>query len=271
MVNQNLLFFLNILPLASIIRILVIIVAAFLGQKFLRILVKRGIGFIERRQGEKKEDFEKRTSTLAGVFANSAMVVIWLLTVLMIVSEFGINITPILTGAGIAGLAIGFGAQNLVRDLLSGTFILLENQYSKGDVVRIADSDGLVESVSLRRTVLRDLDGVVHYIPNGQITTASNFTKVFSAVNLDIPVSYEEDLDEVFAVLNKVGQDLARDKTFGPMITKAPQVLRVEAFQPTAVMVKMLGETKPNKQWEVTGELRKRIKVVFDQEKIKFF
>jgi len=187
----------------------------------------------------------------------------------MILSEVGIDITPLLAGAGVAGIAIGFGAQSLIKDFLSGLFILLEDQYNKGDVVKIAGIAGLVEEVNLRRTVLRDLDGIVHSVPNGEITTASNYTRDWARVNLDVPVAYGEDLDHVMAVINRVGKELAEDEYFSKLVHTAPQALRVNNFGDSGIDIKILGETKPMMQWEVTGELRKRLKKAFDEAGIE--
>ena len=224
---------------------------------------------IKRTKGESKEGIKKRTDTLVGVLMGTGKVLIVLVIVFMILSEFDINITPILAGLGIAGIAVGFGAQYLIRDLIAGIFVILENQYRVGDVAKVADIAGLVEEVNLRKTVLRDLDGIVHHVPNGEIRVASNYSRHFSRVNLNIPVAYGEDLDHVIEVINRVGKELAKDKIFRPMIIGAPQVLRVDKFGDSAIEIKVLGETKPIKQWDVMGELRKRIKKAFDEEGIE--
>src|SRR4030043_525458 len=163
----------------------------------------------------------------------------------MLLSEVGIYIAPVLAGVGIIGLAIGFGAQSLVKDIISGLFILIENQYRKGDVVKIADVSGLVEDINLRRTVLRDLDGIVHVVPNGEIRVASNLTKEWSRVNLNISVAYGEDLDRVITVINRVGQELTNDPQWAPLIIKAPQVLRVDKLGDSGIEIKILGEPQP--------------------------
>ena len=216
-----------------------------------------------------REELAKRSQTLSGILIQGIGAIVVIVALFMLLSEVGVNIAPLLAGAGIAGVAIGFGAQSLIRDLLNGLFILLEDQYNKGDVVRIAGIAGLVEEVNLRRTVLRDLDGIVHTIPNGEVKTASNFTKEWSRVNLNIPVGYGEDLDHVIEVINRVGEDLNEDETFGPMIIGTPKVLRVDKFADSGIEIKILGETKPLKQWDVMGELRKRIKKAFDEEGIE--
>ncbi len=157
----------------------------------------------------------------------------------------------------------------MVRDLISGYFILMENQYRKGDVVKIAGIAGLVEDVNLRRTLLRDLDGIVHSVPNGEIKTAANYTLGFSRVNLNIPVAYETNLDKAIKVLNRIGKEITWDKEFGAKITKAPEVWGVENFAEKAIEIKIVGETKPIAQWDVARELRKRIKIAFDKEGIQ--
>jgi small conductance mechanosensitive channel len=187
----------------------------------------------------------------------------------MILSELGIDIGPLLAGAGVIGIAVGFGAQSLIKDLLGGMFILIEDQYNKGDVVKIAGIAGLVEEVNLRRTVLRDLEGIVHSIPNGQITTVSNYTRDWARVKLDISVGYGEDMDHVFKVINRVGKELAEDKYFKDLIKTPPQVLRVQKFGDSGIDIRVLGDVRPMKQWEVTGELRKRLKKAFDDEGIE--
>ena len=245
---------------------------AYLFYRLARVFIPRiadrwvkGVG--KGRQA--REERIKRSHTLGSVLTGSATAVIVLVAVLMILSNVGISITPLLATAGVVGVVIGLGAQSLIRDMLRGFLILAQNQYNKGDVVRIAGIAGLVEDVSIMRTVMRDLDGIVHSVPNGEIGTASNYTKEWSRVNIDIAVAYGEDLDHVTEVLNRVGAELAEDDTFGPMITAAPKVLRVNNFGESGIEIKVLGETKPLMQWDVTGELRKRVKKAFDREGIE--
>jgi len=214
-------------------------------------------------------EIEKRATTLSRVLVATGIVLIAVAALFMILSEVGINITPVVAGFGIAGIAVGFGAQSLVKDVIAGFFILIENQYGVGDVVRIADITAIVEEVNLRRTILRDLDGIVHSVPNGEIKVASNFTREWSRVNLNISVGYGEDLDHVFEVLNRIGQELADDPEWGPLIIGAPKVLRVDAFEDSGIAIKVLGETQPIQQWAVMGELRRRIKKTFDEEGIE--
>jgi small conductance mechanosensitive channel len=252
--------------------ILVIILLSYLAYKVVQVMVPRLIERLVTVRGKRrraKEELTKRSQTLSGVLTTAIGAVIVIAAIFMILSEIGIDITPLLAGVGVVGIAIGFGAQNLIRDFLSGLFIILEDQYRKGDVVRIAGIAGFVEEVNLRRTILRDLDGIVHSIPNGAVTTASNFTKEWSRVNLNIPVAYGEDLDKVIEVINRVGKELAEDEVFGPMIIGAPKVLRVDNFGDSAIEIKVLGETKPLKQWDIMGQLRLRIKKAFDEEGIE--
>ena len=252
--------------------ILVIILLSYLVYRVARIVVPRIVErsiHITSKGRRARDERAKRAHTLSTFLIGVIGVFILLAAIFMILSEVGIDITPLLAGAGVVGIAIGFGAQSLIRDFLSGLFIILEDQYGKGDVVQIAGIWGLVEDVNLRRTVLRDLDGTVHSIPNGEVKTASNYTKEWSRVNLNVPVAYGEDLDKVTEVLNSVGEELAQDEAFGPMILKAPQVLRVDNFGDSGIDIKVLGETKPMRQWEVMGELRKRIKKAFDEEGIE--
>ena len=218
--------------------------------------------------GQTEEEIAKRSDTLATVLVVTSQVVILGTAVMMLLSEF-VSIAPLLAGVGVAGIAIGFGAQSLVKDVLNGLLIVMEGQYHVGDVVRIADIAGLVENINLRRTVLRDLDGIVHFVPNGEIRVASNFTKEFSKVNLNVSVSYGTNLDHAIAVMNAVGKELADDPAWKPVILKAPQVLRVDNLGDSGIEIKIVADTKPIKQWDVMGELRKRIKEAFDREGIE--
>jgi small conductance mechanosensitive channel len=215
------------------------------------------------------DEVRKRSQTLSSVFVGAAVSLIYVSALFMVLTELSVPIGPVLGGFGIAGIAVGFGAQYLVRDLIAGIFILAENQYRTGDVVTIAGISGLVESINLRRTVLRDLDGQVHVIPNGEIAVASNKTKYWSRVNLDIGVAYKEDVDRVVALLNEVGDEIAADPYYGLMLITPPQVLRLDSLDDSAVTFKILGDCKPMKQWEIMGELRRRIKNRFDAEGIE--
>ena len=220
-------------------------------------------------KGKPETLIRKRTDTLSSVFIRAGMIATGIIVLFTILAEVGINVTPALAGLGVAGIAIGFGAQSLIKDIFNGFLILLENQYGLGDVVKVAGVIGLVEDVDLRRTVLRDLDGILHSIPNGEIGVASNYTREWSRLNMNISVSYNEDLRHVIEVINRVGQELAADPEWAPRIIKAPEVLRVDAFEDSGIAIKILGETKPIEQWSVMGEIRLRLKEAFDKEGIE--
>jgi small conductance mechanosensitive channel len=187
----------------------------------------------------------------------------------MVLSELGVNIGPVLAGLGVAGLAFGFGGQYLIRDLIAGVFIIMENQYRVGDVARVGDIAGLVEDINLRRTVLRDLDGIVHTVPNGEIRVASNFTREFSRVNLNVSVAYDTDLDHAIAVIGLVGKEMAEDPEWASLFITPLRVLGVDKLGDSGIEIKVLADTQPIKQWDVMRELRKRIKKAFDTEGIE--
>jgi moderate conductance mechanosensitive channel len=213
-------------------------------------------------------EIQKRFDTLNSVARTTLAAAVWVIALFTILAELEINIAPLLAGVSVAGIALGFGAQTLVRDAFGGLFILLEDQYRKGDIVKIAGISGLVEDVNLRRTVLRDLDGTLHTVPNGEVKITSNLTRDWSRVNLDLRVAYETNLSLAAEVVNRVGEDLAADSRFGPLILEPPKVLRLESLDDTGVVLKVLGVTRPMKQWEVAGELRWRLKQALEAEGI---
>ena len=216
-----------------------------------------------------KAGVEKRVNTIHTVLYSLLRVASWMIVVLIILSELDINIGPFLAAAGVAGLAFGFGAQYLIRDLIAGLFIILEDQYRKGDVIRVAGVSGLVENITLRKTTLRDLDGVQHHVPNGEISTTSNLTKLMSRAHFDMGISYESDLDKAIKIINEVGENMAKDENWSGDITTPIKSLGVNEFADSAVMIKLMGETKPGKQWGVMREYRRRLKMAFDREGIE--
>jgi len=252
-------------------RIGVILVLGFVLWFALRKLLPPAVRVTLGRSmsGESEEAILKTAKTLASTFMWLVRMLILVMVTFMILSELDVPIAPVLAGFGIAGIAVGFGAQYLIRDLIAGIFVVLENQYRVGDVARIADVAGFVEEVNLRKTVLRDLDGIVHHIPNGEIRVASNFTRKFSRVNLNISVSYGTDLDHAIDVINRVGKELAEDEEWRELILTPPQVLRVDNLGDSGIDIKVLGDVKPIQQWAVMGELRLRLKRVFDEEGIE--
>ena len=202
----------------------------------------------------------KRARTLGATVGNVATFLIVGIAILMVLREIGIDIAPVLTGAGIAGLAVGFGAQTLVRDIISGFFLILEDQVRVGDSVTINNVGGLVEVINLRTIVLRDVEGAVHVFPNGAITTLANRSKDFSYYVIDLPVPYGSDPDAITGLLQAVGDELQQDRHFGAFILEPLQVLGVDAFADWSMVMKMRIKTVPQRQWEVGRELRKRIR-----------
>ncbi len=208
---------------------------------------------------------ENRALTLVGVFQNVASLAVVIGGTLMLLDEMGIPIVPLMGGAAVLGLAVAFGAQNLVKDYFSGFMLLLEDQYGINDVVKIGDIAGAVEGITLRVTTLRDLEGVVHFIPHGTITVVSNLTHGWSRALLDIGVAYKEDTDRVMAVMLEVARGMRQDKAFAPFILDNPEMLGVDVLGDSAVSIKMVIKTAPTKQWAVRREYLRRIKHRFDE------
>ncbi|MEP6796148.1 MAG: mechanosensitive ion channel family protein [Saprospiraceae bacterium] len=253
------------------VKILLYIIGAYL----LRMIAKRFLANVIRisvKQDERNptaHDEKLREDTLIRVCVLVINFALFGLVMMMAIQEIGIPIGPMLAGAGIFGIALGFGGQYLVRDIISGFFIIFENQYRIGDVVNFDGTSGKVEDIGLRITTLRDMDGTVHHVPHGEIKKVANFSKSFARVNLDIPIAYTSNLDHVIETVNRVGMELQSDLKWKDLILKTPQFLRVDDFTDTAILVKIVGETQSLKQWQVTGELRKRIKEAFDKEGIE--
>jgi small-conductance mechanosensitive channel len=255
------------------IRILVIIGLAYLFYMIVKVLAPPILERLVKARGtgrRARSEHAKRAQTLSSVVTQAAAIFIVIIALFMILSEVGLDITPLLAGAGVAGIAIGFAAQNFIRDLIGGFLIIFENQFDVGDVIKVADVIGGVEEVNLRRTLLRDLDGILHIVPNGEIRVASNYTMMWSRANLDISVAYKEDLDRVMAIIRKTWEEMADDPQWGPqLISRTPFILRVNEFGDSGIDIKVVGDTKPMKQWDVMGELRRRIKRTFDEEGIE--
>ncbi|MCJ7605311.1 MAG: mechanosensitive ion channel family protein [Dehalococcoidales bacterium] len=216
------------------------------------------------QRGESREGAKRRANTLESVFLGLSRILIVTMAVLMILAEY-VSIGPLLAGLGVVGIAVGFGAQFLIRDLIAGVFILMENQYRVGDVAKVADVIGSVEEINLRKTVLRDLDGIVHHVPNGEIRVASNYSRHYARVNLDISVSYGTDLNYAIGIINGVCSKMAEEADWKSVFRTVPEVLRVNKLGDSGIDIKVLGEVKPLEQWRVMGELRLRIKNEFDK------
>lgn len=253
-------------------RILFILIAIMILVSIARALLRRlATALIERdlQAGEVPDEAAKRAETLVRLLRQGVVIVIWVMGFLIILREIGIDIAPVLASAGILGLAVGFGAQNLVRDVISGFFIILENQIRIGDVAIINGTGGLVERVNFRTIVLRDLGGVVHVFPNGTINTLSNMTRDWSAFVLDVGVAYKEDTDRVVELMKQVGAELQQDEQFGPLMEGDVEIFGVDKFADSAVMIKGRIKTKPIKQWDVGREYLRRLKKSFDANGIE--
>ena len=249
------------------VKIFFIALAALIIHKILIRFVTRMIrAAVIQGENHSKVEERMRENTLIRVFNWIINIVIYLVAGLMILQELGIPIGPLLTSAGIVGVAVGFGSQYLVKDIITGFFLIFENQYRIGDEVDFNGTRGIVEDITLRVTTLRDLNGTVHTVPHGDITRVSNYSKSFAKVNFDIGVSYSADIDHVIRVINRVGEELATDPAWKDMIIKTPYFLRINDLGDSAVVFKIMGETKPLMQYAVTGELRKRLKKEFDKE-----
>ncbi|MEX0906985.1 MAG: mechanosensitive ion channel domain-containing protein [Gemmatimonadota bacterium] len=256
--------------LQKLVRIAVVIIFAIVGYRLLRSLITR---LVDRELDDEdplvRRVREQRARTLASLLGNAALIAIVVIVALTILDILLTDIGPILASFGILGLAFSFGAQSLVKDVISGTFMLMEGQFGIGDVVRIADVSGMVEKVTLRTTVLRDVEGIVHIIPNGSITRVSNLTKAWSRTVLNIGVAYKEDIDRVIAVLRDVCAELRVDPEWGGLLLEDPEVPGIEDLADSAVVIRVVAKTLPLRQWDVARELRRRIKNRFDLEGIE--
>jgi len=249
-------------------------VALILGGAFsLSVLLRRGLHrswlyFIQSMQRKRRSDpeFEKQAATLAGVLERTTTVMIYALAVVMALRELGFDVAPLLAGAGVASIAIGFGAQNLVRDVIAGIFLLSENQIRVNDVAIINDTAGLVEEINLRTTVLRDGEGTVHVFPNGAITKLANRTQGYSFYMFNLNISYTDDADRAIAVLRETGEQLATEDPYKVSILAPIEVFGVDQLAETHVVIKGRIKTLPGKQWEVGREINRRLKLRFNGE-----
>ncbi len=253
------------------IRVVVIIAVALAVYLICRPLIRNVLTrtVARRMAGEEETEVRKRANTLSSIVVKIVGIIILIIAVITILPEFGVNIATLIAAIGIGGLAIAFAAQSLVRDFISGFFILLEDQYRIGDVVSIAGIAGVVEDIALRRTILRDIDANVHSIPNGKVEMSTNMTKQFSRVNLDVSVGYGENLKRVIDIINRVCREMAEDPQWKDDFVTTPAVLRVNKLGDSGIDIKILGDTKPAKQWAIMGELRLRLKNTFDSEGIE--
>lgn len=254
---------------ASGIKVLGILIALIILSQMSRWIVKWLERLVPEKDSLQATEAKKRAQTLGNILRHALLIVIFFIAILMILGELGIQLGPLLATAGIGALAIGFGAQGLVKDVISGFFIILENQYRIGDAIEVAGVSGLVESVSLRKTVLRDLEGRVHTVPNGEIKVVSNLSKEWSRAVVDIGISYRDDVDHIIDLLGQIGRELAGEEPYQSAILESPQILGVERFGESQLVIRMIVKTMPLKQWEVGRELRRRIKNRFDEKGIQ--
>lgn len=239
-------------------------IASLLANRLVRLTRRQVVEVMRRRTDTQEEELDKRARTVGRLLTRLAGILIWSVALLMSLREAGFDVMPLLAGAGIAGVAIGFGAQSLVRDVISGLFLIVENQIRVHDVVRINGVTGTVEEINLRTTVLRGLDGAVHIFPNGTIQTLTNLSREYSYYVADIGVAYKEDVDRVIEVIRQVGEELRQDPEFGPLILEPIQVLGLEQFAESSVVIRSRLKTKPGQQWLVGREFNRRLKKRFE-------
>jgi len=247
-------------------KLILVLIATLIALRFARITVNAALDRLFAREATEgtaqdvpKLEVERRRDTLEGLVYNAVRVLILIIAFLMALQVLRLDIGPAIAGLGIVGLALSLGAQHIVRDYVAGSFVLIENQYSKGDIVAIAGVTGMVEDVSLRRTTLRDFDGTVHYVPHGLIQTASNLTRTWAGINLDLPISYEQDLGDVSAAVDAAAERLASEAEMGRAVLERPKVTRVERLAEQGLTVRVSGRVTPANRFEAAGALRRLI------------
>ena len=259
-------FVFTLTPILAITAKVAVIIAMAL---VLNIVLKRLIARVVQAKPEQDGDSDVRTQLITAVIGNVATVIVWIISLVMVLGVLGVDTTPLIATLGVASLGLGFATQDLIRDYLQGFFIFMEDWYRVDDWVVIAGMEGSVELITPRRTVLREINGTVHIIPNGKIPHASNQTRDWARINLIVTVAYKEDIDHVYQVINKTCQDLKNDPEYGQNMTTIPAAMRVSDLGDHGVDICIRGDTKPGEQWGLTGELRKRIKKKFDEESIE--
>lgn len=258
---------------ASVARVVVLLIAAAIVAKIIGKAVMLIAEQLKRGADEKPElaqmEMEKRISTFSRVIRLTLKTALWSIAGIMALRELGFDVMPLLAGAGVAGLAIGFGAQNLVRDVITGLFMLFEDQASVGDIVEVNGKNGTVEEVNLRTIVLRDFEGTTHTIPNGTIQLLSNRTQSFSYYVFELRVAYKEDTDRVTELMREVSAEMEEDDEFGPLMLDALEIFGVDKLADSAVVIKARVKTKPISQWKVGREFNRRFKKRFDAEGVE--
>jgi small-conductance mechanosensitive channel len=259
-------FVTNAVPVALL--LVLAFVATLLTRRIIRTLRRYAVKMMLQTGGVTDYEREKRAHTIALVVGRTLSFAIWTTAILMVLEEMQFDVRPLLAGAGIIGVAIGFGAQNIVKDVIGGVFVLMENQIRINDVAVINGKSGVVEEINLRTTVLRGDDGAVHIFPNGGVTSLSNLTRGYSFAVLSISVSYREDTDRVIEVLKQIGEQLTQDELYRPLVLAPLEVLGVDALAESGVVIKARFKTIPSKQWMVAREMNRRVKKRFDEEGI---
>ncbi|MDP8903831.1 MAG: mechanosensitive ion channel family protein, partial [Chloroflexota bacterium] len=259
--------------LATLAQLALLVVATWLALRFMRVGVSVALGRLfdrEAQEGTAQElsavEVERRRHTLDGLISRALRAVILVIAFVMALGVLNFDVTPAIAGLGILGLAVSLGSQNLVRDYVAGAFILIENQYARGDIVQIAGVTGTVEDVSLRRTSLRDLDGTLHTVPHGLVQVSSNLTRSWSRINLDVPVPYDEDVAAATAAIDAAGRAMGQDRAWKRYVLDPPRVARVERLAEQGVVLKVLGQVAATHRFEATGELRGRILAEFERQ-----
>jgi small conductance mechanosensitive channel len=252
---------------ATVLRVALIVILAMVATR----LLQRLILLLRERLAHSFHDAEqlKRAETLERAFRYIVAVVVSLIAAMLVLSELGVSIAPILGAAGVVGLAVGFGAQSLIKDYFIGFFILLENQVRQDDVIEAAGKSGLVEEVTLRYVRLRDYDGIVHFIPNHLITTVSNMSRGFAQAVIDVGIAYSEEVDDALQVMRQVGAQLREDKVFGPKILSDLEIAGVEKWAESALILRCRFKVVTLEQWNVRREYLRRLKKAFDAHRIE--
>lgn len=253
--------------------LLIALVLIFIAFKIVGFSLKKlNAAFLKRAHNSLTVDtveVGKRVNTLTAIIHGIIKIILWVILIILVLQKFGINIAPVLAGAGIVGLAIGFGAQELVRDFISGFFIILENQIRTGDIAIINGTGGLVEKIEFRTITLRDFSGIVHIFQNGKISSMANMTKEWSAMVFDIGVAYKENTQKVMDLMKQVGDEMQNDEEFKHKIIEPIEIFGLDKFADSAIVIKARLKTKPIEQWAVGREYRKRLKHAFDQNNIE--
>ncbi|SHJ52951.1 small conductance mechanosensitive channel [Tangfeifania diversioriginum] len=252
--------------------LIIIVVMLIIFKTFSFTLKKVKMRLIARAGKAKDKDageVEKRINTLVDILKGIVKIVLWTIFIMIALKKFGVDIGPILASVGIIGVAVGFGAQELVRDFISGFFILLENQVRTGDVAAINGTGGLVEKIEMRTITLRDFSGTVHVFQNGKINTLSNMTREWSAMVFDVGVAYKENVDTVMEVMREVGEDLQNDANFKKAFFEPIEIFGLDQFGDSALVIKARIKTKPSQQWTIGREYRRRLKAAFDARNIE--